>query len=108
MIEIAAQTRRLATQVRDGSVAPADLSGEGIADIQHEQLAFPARAQLREVIGLKFLHLLAHRVDGANLVRANEIELARLDGWYRVVGCSTGSCPITARWWTAPTSSSTG
>jgi xanthosine utilization system XapX-like protein len=21
--------------------------------------------------------------------------------WYRVVGCSTGSCPITARWWTA-------
>ena len=27
LIEIAAQTRRLATQVRDGSVAPADLSG---------------------------------------------------------------------------------
>src|ERR1700751_4398060 len=25
-------------------------------------------------------------VDGARLVRANEIELARLDGWYRVVG----------------------
>jgi hypothetical protein len=22
-------------------------------------------------------------------------------GWYRVVGCSTGSCPITARWWTS-------
>ena len=21
--------------------------------------------------------------------------------WYRVVGCSTGSCPITARWWTS-------
>lgn len=21
--------------------------------------------------------------------------------WYRVIGCSTGSCPITARWWTA-------
>src|ERR1700749_3545779 len=25
-------------------------------------------------------------VDGARLVRANEIELARLEGWYRVVG----------------------
>jgi hypothetical protein len=22
-------------------------------------------------------------------------------GWYRVVGCSTGSCPITSTWWTS-------
>lgn len=22
-------------------------------------------------------------------------------GWYRVVGCASGACPITARWWTA-------
>lgn len=22
-------------------------------------------------------------------------------GWYRVVGCRSGTCPITARWWTA-------
>ena len=29
-------------------------------------------------------------VDGARLVRTNEIELARLDGWYRVVGVDTG------------------
>lgn len=29
-------------------------------------------------------------VDGANLVRANEIELARLEGWYRVVGIDIG------------------
>ncbi|MGH2999654.1 MAG: magnesium transporter MgtE N-terminal domain-containing protein, partial [Gaiellaceae bacterium] len=29
-------------------------------------------------------------VDGARLVRANEIELARLDGWYRVVGVDVG------------------
>lgn len=21
--------------------------------------------------------------------------------WYRLVGCSSGSCPITARWWSA-------
>jgi len=29
-------------------------------------------------------------VDGARLVRANEIELARVDGWYRVVGVDVG------------------
>lgn len=22
-------------------------------------------------------------------------------GWYRMVGCSSGSCPITSRWWTS-------
>src|ERR1700742_2231759 len=30
-------------------------------------------------------------VEGARLVRANEIELARLDGWWRVVGVDTGA-----------------
>jgi CBS domain-containing protein len=29
-------------------------------------------------------------VDGARLVRANDIELARLEGWYRVVGVDVG------------------
>ncbi len=29
-------------------------------------------------------------IDGARLVRSNEIELARLDGWYRVVGVDIG------------------
>src|SRR6266853_6929874 len=29
-------------------------------------------------------------VDGARLVRANEIELARLEGWWRVVGVDIG------------------
>jgi CBS domain-containing protein len=29
-------------------------------------------------------------IDGARLVRANEIEIARLDGWYRVVGVDIG------------------
>jgi hypothetical protein len=29
-------------------------------------------------------------VDGARLVRSNEIELARLEGWYRVVGVDVG------------------
>lgn len=22
-------------------------------------------------------------------------------GWYRLVGCASGTCPITARWWTS-------
>ncbi len=30
-------------------------------------------------------------VEGARLVRANEVELARLEGWWRVVGVDTGS-----------------
>jgi CBS domain-containing protein len=30
-------------------------------------------------------------VEGARLVRANEIELARVDGWWRVVGVDTGA-----------------
>ena len=29
-------------------------------------------------------------VDGARLIRANEVELARLEGWWRVVGVDTG------------------
>jgi CBS domain-containing protein len=29
-------------------------------------------------------------VDGARLVRTNEIEIARIEGWYRVVGVDTG------------------
>ena len=29
-------------------------------------------------------------IDGARLVRSNEIELARLEGWYRVVGVDIG------------------
>jgi CBS domain-containing protein len=36
-------------------------------------------------------------VDGARLVRANEIEIARLEGWYRVVGVDTGLRGIARR-----------
>jgi hypothetical protein len=39
------------------------------ADILHEQLPASAGAQLREVIGLKFLHLPAHRVAGKFLLQ---------------------------------------
>jgi Mg/Co/Ni transporter MgtE len=36
-------------------------------------------------------------VDGARLVRSNEIELARLDGWYRVVGVDVGARGLVRR-----------
>jgi len=36
-------------------------------------------------------------VDGARLVRANEIELARIEGWYRVVGVDTSLRGIARR-----------
>src|SRR5215831_9470388 len=36
-------------------------------------------------------------VDGARLVRSNEIELARLEGWYRVVGVDVGPRGIMRR-----------
>ena len=36
-------------------------------------------------------------IDGARLVRANEIEIARLEGWYRVVGVDTGLRGIVRR-----------
>ena len=54
-------------------------------------------------------------VDGARLVRTNEIELARLEGWYRVVGVDTGHAASSAgscrAVWPAPSrreASSTG
>jgi len=36
-------------------------------------------------------------IDGARLVRANEIEIARLEGWYRVVGVDTSLRGIVRR-----------
>jgi len=36
-------------------------------------------------------------IHGARLVRANEIEIARLEGWYRVVGVDTGLRGIVRR-----------
>jgi CBS domain-containing protein len=36
-------------------------------------------------------------VDGARLVRANEIEIARVDGWWRVVGIDVGAYSLLRR-----------
>ncbi len=51
----------------------------------------PFRRQPQEVLLKKdVLDRQLINVDGARLVRSNEIEIARLDGWYRVVGVDVG------------------
>jgi CBS domain-containing protein len=72
---------------------------EQVADIAHGEVRL-SRAQLdlrrferrpEEVLLKKdVLDRQLINVDGARLVRANEIELARLEGWWRVVGVDTG------------------
>jgi CBS domain-containing protein len=60
------------------------LSGERL-DLQHFQRR-PQEVLLRkDVLDRQLIN-----VDGARLVRANEIELTRLEGWYRVVGVDVG------------------
>lgn len=80
--------------------------GTAIADIEHGRVTlsearldlepFERRAQevllKRDVLDRQLIN-----VDGARLVRASEIELARLDGWYRVVGVDTGLRGIARR-----------
>jgi CBS domain-containing protein len=75
------------------------LPAEHVADIDHGAVTLrKAKLDLRrferrpEEVLLKedVLDRQLINVDGARLVRANEIELARLDGWWRVVGVDTG------------------
>jgi len=75
------------------------LPADGIAEIDHGRVTMnsirldlqPFARRLQEVL-LKqdVLDRQLINVDGARLVRANEIELARLEGWYRVVGVDIG------------------
>jgi CBS domain-containing protein len=64
----------------------------GRVTLQAERLDLqPFRRRPREVLLRKdVLDRQLINVDGARLVRTNEIEIARLDGWYRVVGVDTG------------------
>ncbi|MEA2393108.1 MAG: hypothetical protein QOJ82_999 [Solirubrobacteraceae bacterium] len=72
---------------------------ERVADVDHGSVTLrEAKLDLRrferrpEEVLLKE-DVLDHQlinVDGARLVRANEIELARLEGWWRVVGVDVG------------------
>jgi CBS domain-containing protein len=75
------------------------LAAEQVSDIEHGRAVLrearldlaPFRRRPEEVL-LKE-DVLDHQlinVDGARLVRANEIELARVEGWWRVVGVDTG------------------
>jgi len=56
-----------------------------LLDLQHFR-----RRQAEVLLKKDVLDRQLINVDGARLVRANEIELARLDGWYRVVGVDVG------------------
>jgi CBS domain-containing protein len=56
------------------------LSGEQL-DLQHFRRRPQEVLLKKDVLDRQLIN-----VDGARLVRANEIELARLEGWYRVVG----------------------
>ena len=56
------------------------LTGHGL-DLQHFQRRPQEVLLKKDVLDRQLIN-----VDGARLVRANESELARLEGWYRVVG----------------------
>jgi CBS domain-containing protein len=85
----------LVTVARRQAYVPA----EGVADIAHGEvrLSTPkldlrrfARRPEEVLLRRDVLDRQLINVDGARLVRANEIELARLEGWWRVVGVDTG------------------
>ncbi len=72
---------------------------DAVAEIDHGRVTLravsldlqPFELQPREVLLKKdVLDRQLINIDGARLVRANEIELARVDGWYRVVGVDVG------------------
>jgi CBS domain-containing protein len=60
-----------------------------LQDVRLDLRVFERRAQevllKKDVLDRQLIN-----IDGARLVRSNEIELARLDGWYRVVGVDVG------------------
>ncbi len=81
---------------------PGDLIGEishGRVDLREAKLDLePFERRAQEVLLKKdVLDRQLINVDGARLVRANEIEIARIDGWYRVVGVDTGLRGIVRR-----------
>jgi CBS domain-containing protein len=77
------------------SYVPAErvaMVGPGAVTLTKAKLDLRPFARRDEEILLKH-DVLDHQlinVDGARLVRANEVELARLEGWWRVVGVDTG------------------
>ena len=78
---------------------PVFVPAEAVAEIDHGRVMLravqldlqPFERRPREVLLKKdVLDRQLISIEGARLVRANDIELARLDGWYRVVGVDVG------------------
>ena len=78
---------------------PVFVSAESISEIDHGRTTLagvrldlrPFERRQQEVLLKR--DVLDHQlinIDGARLVRSNEIELTRVDGWYRVVGVDVG------------------
>ena len=90
------------------SVAGRDVfvPGDGVADFEHGRVTLttdrldlrPFERRAQEVLLRKdVLDRQLIDVDGARLRRANDIELARLEGWWRVVGVDVGPRGIVRR-----------
>ena len=82
------------------------IPGDAVAEIQHGQIVLatdrldlrPFERRPQEVLLRKdVLDRQLIDVDGARLRRANDLELARLDGWWRVVGVDVGPRGILRR-----------
>src|SRR5579872_5435172 len=82
------------------------VSGDAVSSIEHGRIALgtdrldlrPFERRPQEVLLAKdVLDRQLIDVDGARLRRANDIELARLDGWWRVVGVDVGPRGILRR-----------
>jgi len=88
-------TGALATIAGRAVFVPAELVTEvapGVVTIRKSPLDLQPFSRRPQEVLLKedVLDRQLINVDGARLVRTNEIEIARLDGWYRVVGVDTG------------------
>jgi CBS domain-containing protein len=82
------------------------ISGDAVADMEHGRVELttdridlrPFERREQEVLLRKdVLDRQLIDVDGARLRRANDIELARLEGWWRVVGVDVGPRGIVRR-----------
>jgi CBS domain-containing protein len=82
------------------------ISGDAVAEIEHDRVVLatdrldlrPFERRPQEVLLRKdVLDRQLIDVDGARLRRANDLELTRLDGWWRVVGVDVGPRGILRR-----------
>jgi CBS domain-containing protein len=80
-----------ASEVGEIAHARVDLVSDTL-DLQRFERRFGEVLLRKDVLDRQLIN-----VDGARLVRANEIEIARLEGWYRVVGVDTSLRGIVRR-----------